>query len=178
MTSTFAMLVCGTRLPAKKYVLIKIKYSLNASHKRVSQQVRYNIYTFLLWNEVPLTLTGDSGRAIIDGFIVVGEFNRGYDVERVDIVDSFRLSSSLESALAGTLVEWTDFADPELIDPVPANSITRHLVYNHTNLYFVGTDKGKNCRVTFKFNTIGLTVIYMLTYLLGTINPQIIDKMS
>ena len=54
---------------------------------------------------MPLTLTGDSGRAITDGFIVVGEFKRGYDVERVDIVDSFRLSSSLESALAGTLVE-------------------------------------------------------------------------
>ena len=52
-----------------------------------------------------MTLTGDSGRAIIDGFIVVGEFKRGYDVERVDIVDSFKLSSSLESALAGTLVE-------------------------------------------------------------------------
>ena len=54
---------------------------------------------------MPLTLTGDNGRAIIDGFIVVGEFKRGYDVERVDIVDSFRPSSSLESALAGTLVE-------------------------------------------------------------------------
>ena len=52
-----------------------------------------------------MTLTGDSGRAIIDGFIVVGEFKRGYEVERVDIVDSFRLSSSLESALAGMLVE-------------------------------------------------------------------------
>ena len=72
---------------------------------------------------MPLTLTGDSGRAIIDGFIVVGEFKRGYEVERVDIVDSFRLSSSLESALAGILVEWTDLADPELIDPVPENSI-------------------------------------------------------
>ena len=114
----------------------------------------------------------------MDGFMVVGEFKRGYDVERVDIVDSFRLSSSLESALAGTLVEWTDLADPELIEPVPANSITRHLIFNHTNLYFVGTDQGKNCRITFKLNTIGLTVIYMLTYLLGTINPQIIDKMS
>ena len=54
---------------------------------------------------MPLTLTGDSGRAIIDGFIVVGEFKRGYDVERVDMVDSFRLSSSLESALAVILVE-------------------------------------------------------------------------
>ena len=52
-----------------------------------------------------MTLTGDNGRAIIDGFIVVGEFKRGYDVESVDIVDSFRLSSSLESALAGILVE-------------------------------------------------------------------------
>ena len=52
-----------------------------------------------------MTLTGDSGRAIIEGFIVVGEFKRGYEVERVDIVDSFRLSSSLESALAGILVE-------------------------------------------------------------------------
>ena len=54
---------------------------------------------------MPLTLTGESGRAIIDGFIVVGEFKRGYDVERVDIVDSLRLSSNLESALAVILVE-------------------------------------------------------------------------
>ena len=61
---------------------------------------------------------------------------------------------------------------------MPANIITMHLVFNHTNLNFIETDQGKKCKITFKLNTIGFTVIYMLTYLLGTINPQIIDKMS
>ena len=37
-------------------------------------------------------------------------------------VDSFRLSSNLESDLNSfelRLVEWIDLAEPELIDPVP-----------------------------------------------------------
>ena len=40
-------------------------------------------------------------------------------MESVEMVDSFKLSSNLESALVAILVEWTDFADPELIEPVP-----------------------------------------------------------
>ena len=96
-----------------------------------------NSCTFLLWNDVPLTLTGDNGRAITDGFMVVGEFKRGYDVERVDMVDSFRLSSSLESALAVILVEWTDLADPELMDPVPTNCITMHKLFNGADIRFL-----------------------------------------
>ena len=40
-------------------------------------------------------------------------------MESVEIVDSFKLSSNLESVLVAILVECTDLADPELIEPVP-----------------------------------------------------------